>query len=197
MRLITFQPLNILSLLVEDRQTYIPEKNKTLNKPVVFCLKVDENTMRTIFYTAPSMPQTMLVLEVPDEEILDYDYVKWINLICKQPEVETTGKYKEYHINRIEPDWVVRTRVITDSDDPDEVQDEFMNAHFRFLEKLSGYNWYRSNDEEIIKNFWRKNNIAHQYVAKVTHIMSPMHRSVTEEDIDEIISITENIFIKQ
>lgn len=79
MRLITFQPLNVLET-VNKIDIYEPKDKENLGKRL-FCLKLDENTMENIFITAPSMPQVLIELDVDDSRVETLDYLEWVSYL--------------------------------------------------------------------------------------------------------------------
>lgn len=195
MKLITFQPLKVVEALNKNG-IYEPRYSESLGKRV-FCLKLDENTMENIFITAPSMPQVLIELDVDDSRIEVLDYLEWVNYLNGHKKY--TGKYadkvkyREYAIENIKSSDIVRVINISDSDDPDEVQDMFMNAHFDYIEKMSGNQWKRNNDTDMRK-FWESYE-AYTFVGKLTHCMMPL-TPLTDEELEEAHKLIREVYIK-
>lgn len=192
MRLVTFQPMEIYDE-IERNGIYYPPENKMLGKRV-FCLKVDKDTMVHLYHTAPSMPQVMFIMNVPDNRVEEMDYVKWVNTLNGKPTEDGDSKYREYCIKYIEKQDIEETQIISNSSDANEVQDAFMNKHYRSLEKESGYRWYRLADRGI-DWFWDSVESV-EYIRMVTHAMMPEACALTEEHMDFLVERTKEIFIK-
>lgn len=191
MKLITFQSIKVLDI-IEENGVYYPPDYSQYGK-YIFCLALDERVMETLYYTSPSMPQTMLILDVSDERVKEQDYINWINELCGLTTEKVESNYKEYLLNYIKQEDIIDKLVITTDPDPDIVQDKFMNTHYPILEELSGHKWYRLADKEILE-FWETSRAA-RYVYDVTHVMSPMDRPVTIQDVDNVVKDTKNIFM--
>lgn len=195
MRLITFQPLKVLEV-VNKTGVYEPKYTENLGKRV-FCLKLDENTMENIFITAPSMPQVLIELDVDDSRVETLDYLEWVNYLNGHKKY--TGKYvdrvkyKEYAIGSIKSEDIVRVITISESDNLDKIQDEFMDTHFDYIEKLSGHQWRRNNDDSM-KRFWTSPE-AYTFVSKITHCMMPL-TPLTDEELEEAHKLIREVYIK-
>ena len=195
MKLITFQPLSVIETISKEG-IYEPKYKDNLGKRV-FCLKLDENTMENIFITAPSMPQVLIELNVDDSRVETLDYLEWVNYLNGHKKY--TGKYvnkvkyKEYAIENIKSSDIVKVINISDSDDPDRVQDIFMDTHFDYIEKLSGYQWKRNNDISM-KRFWASHE-AYTFVDKITHCMAPLS-PLKDEELEEAHKLIREIYIK-
>ena len=193
MKLITFQPLKVLET-VNKFGEYIPEKNDRLGDRV-FCLKLDENTMENIFITAPSMPQILIELDVDDSRIEVLDYLEWVNYLNGHRKY--TGKYankvkyREYAIKSIKSSDIVRVIQVSDSDDPDIVQDKFMDSHFDYIEKLSGYTWKRNGDKHMRK--WWNTAEAYDFVQKITRCMMPI-TPLTDCELEEAHRLIREVY---
>lgn len=193
MKLITFQPLKVLDTITKNGE-YIPKTDDRLGSRV-FCLKLDENTMENIFITAPSMPQILIELEVDDSRVEILDYLEWVNYLNGHRRY--TGKYankvkyREYAIKSIKSSDIVRVIHVSDSDDPDIVQDKFMDSHFDYIEKLSGYTWKRNNDASMAK--WWGTYDAYKFVEKITHCMMPM-TPLTDNELEEAHMLIREIY---
>lgn len=187
MRLLTFQPKSVLDAINGEAGCYTATREDTCFKGNIFCIKVDENTMENIFITAPSMPQVLIEFEVDDSEVEVTDYIEWVNYINDHKRAYTgkyanITKYKEYAVSTIRKENVVYTEVVSDSDDADEVQDAFMDKHFKRYEELSGKKWKRNRDLDS-SGFWETYE-AFEFVTKVTQCMMP-RETLTEKDVDE------------
>jgi len=192
MRLVTFQPMIVYDE-IEKKGVYYPPENKRLGKRV-FCLKVDKDTMLHLYHTAPTMPQVMFIMNVPDNRVEEIDYVKWVNTLNDKPVEDRESKYREYCLKYIEKQDIEEIQVISNSSDPDEVQDAFMDKHYRSLERESGYRWYRSADSGLAW-FWESRE-AVDFVRMVAHAMIPEDCALTEEHMDALIEKIKTIFIK-
>ena len=196
MRLITFQPLKVLDEISKDG-IYVP-RNKVVGDKV-FCIKLDENTMENIFITAPSMPQVLLELEVEDSDVETIDYIEWVNYINHHRPRYTgkyanTAKYKEYALKCIKSKHVAKSVIICNSNDPDKVQDEFMEKHYDYIESLSGHKWKRSGDASM-RRFWASPE-AYNFVNKIAHCMMPL-TTLTEDELDEAHALVRKTFIER
>lgn len=195
MKLITFQPLKVIDT-INKNGIYEPKDKENLGKRV-FCLKLDENTMENIFITAPSMPQVLIELDVDDSRVETLDYLEWVNYLNGHKKY--TGKYvnkvkyKEYAIANIKSSDIVRVVNISDSDDPDKVQDEFMDTHFEYIEKLSGHQWKRNNDASM-RRFWGSPE-AYTFVNKIAHCMMPL-TPLKDEELEEAHKLIREVYIK-
>lgn len=193
MKLITFQPLKVLEE-VSKTGIYEPEYKENLGKRV-FCLKLDENTMENIFITAPSMPQVLIELNVDDSRVETLDYLEWVNYLNGHRKY--TGKYvnkikyKEYAIENIKSSDIVKVINISNSDDPDKVQDMFMDAHFEYIEKLSGYQWKRNKDASM-RRFWTSPE-AYTFVNKITQCMMPL-TPLTDKELEEAHKLIKEVY---
>ena len=195
MKLITFQPLKVLET-INKTGVYEPKDKDDIGKRV-FCLKLDENTMENIFITAPSMPQVLIELDIDDSRVETLDYLEWVNYLNGHKKY--TGKYankvkyKEYAIGSIKSSDIVKVINISDSDDPDIVQDMFMNIHFDYIEKLSGNQWRRNNDI-YMRGFWASPE-AYTFVNKISHCMMPL-TPLTDEELEEAHKLIREVYIK-
>lgn len=195
MKLITFQPLKVLDT-VSKYGEYTPDLNDRLGRRV-FCLKLDENTMENIFMTAPSMPQILIEIDVDDSRVETLDYLEWVNYLNGHRKY--TGKYankvkyKEYAIENIKSSDIVKVINISNSDDPDKVQDMFMDAHFEYIEKLSGHQWRRNNDASM-RRFWGSPE-AYTFVNKIAHCMMPL-TPLKDEELEEAHKLIREVYIK-
>lgn len=194
MKIITFQPLKVLEKLQQDG-VYEPEYNERLGQRV-FCLKLDENTMENVFMTAPSMPQVFIEFEVDSTDVEVLDYLEWVNYLNGHNKYtgkfSSKVKYKEYAVKSIKMLDVLSTGIISKSDDPDKVQDDFMDYHFTHLENLSGHNWYRNNDKHMEK-FWQSFE-ALNFVNKITHCMMPITK-LTDSELEEAHQLIRKIYM--
>lgn len=194
MKLITFQPLKVLET-VNNSGEYIPEDKEFIGRRV-FCLKLDENTMENMFITAPSMPQVLIELDVDDSRVEILDYLEWVNYLNGHRKY--TGKYaekvkyKEYALSSIKSSDIVRVIHVSDSDNPDVVQDAFMDRHFEYIEKLSGYKWKRNNDLSMKK--WWGTADSYNFVQKITHCMMPQ-KTLTDKELEEAHRLIRETFI--
>lgn len=195
MRLITFQPLKVLET-VSKTGVYVPKDKEDIGKRV-FCLKLDENTMENIFITAPSMPQVLIELDVDDSRVETLDYLEWVNYLNGHKKYTgkyvNKAKYKEYAIGSIKLSDIVKVIKISDSDNPDIVQDMFMNIHFDYIEKLSGNQWRRNNDIHM-RRFWASPE-AYTFVNKIAHCMMPL-TPLTVEELEEAHKLIREVYIK-
>ena len=195
MKLITFQPLSVIETISKEG-IYEPKYKDNLGKRV-FCLKLDENTMENIFITAPSMPQVLIELNVDDSRVETLDYLEWVNYLNGHKKY--TGKYvnkvkyKEYAIENIKSSDIVKVINISDSDDPDRVQDMFMDTHFDYIEKLSGYQWKRNSDISM-KRFWASPE-SYTFIDKITHCMAPLS-PLKDEELEEVHKLIREVYIK-
>lgn len=188
MRFITFQPWKVVESL-DSTGIYNAPKNKKL-KDKIYCLKVDENTMGRIFMCAPSMPQVAIIFETDDYEELDS--VAWVNEISLGLKIDSTSKYKEYTVNKISKDEVLEYITISKSEDPDEVQDDFMDTHFKELEKLSGHKWYRLCEREDLVGSAEADELMFHI-----HLCMMPFMPVTEKDYDKWAELIRRNFIKK
>ena len=101
-------------------------------------------------------------------------------------------KYKEYTFDKINKSEVLEIINISDSDDPDEVQDDFMDTHFRELERLSGHKWYRLCDRDDLVGSCESLELM-RYI----HLCMMPYREVTEKDYDTWAEIIRKLFIKK
>lgn len=195
MKLITFQPLKVLEE-VSKTGIYEPEYKENLGKRV-FCLKLDENTMENIFITAPSMPQVLIELDIDDSKVEVLDYLEWVNYLNGHKKY--TGKYankvkyKEYAVKSIKSSDIVRVINISSSDDPDKVQDMFIDTHFDYIEKLSGHQWKRNKDVSM-RRFWNSHE-AYNFVNKISHCMVPL-TPLTDSELEEAHKLIREVYIK-
>ena len=192
MKLVTFQPMEVYDE-IERNGIYYPPENKKLGKRV-FCLKVDKDTMVHLYHTSPSMPQVMFIMNVPDNRVEEIDYVKWVNTLNGKPTEDRDSKYREYCLEYIDKQDIEEIQVISNSSDANEVQNAYMNRHYRSLEKESGYKWYRLADSGI-DWFWDSVE-SRDYVKRITHVMMPVVCPLTEEYMDSVVEKTKEIFIK-
>lgn len=141
MRLVTFQPKSVLSVLYSNG-IYIANSVYDVIGERVFCLKVDENLMENIYMVSPSVPQVAIEFEADAEAI---DYVGWVNYLNGHAKTYVDSKcgYNEYVVHEIRVDQVKRVIEISNSDDIDTVWNDFLDYKFEDYEKLSGYHWTR------------------------------------------------------
>lgn len=195
MRLITFQPLSVIQTI--NQEGFYESKYKDNLGKRIFCLKLDENTMENIFITAPSMPQVLIELNVDDSRVETLDYLEWVNYLNGHKKY--TGKYvnkvkyKEYAIENIKSSDIVKVINISDSDDPDRVQDVFMDTHFYYIEKLSGHQWKRNSDISM-KRFWASPE-SYTFIDKITHCMAPLS-PLKDEELEEVHKLIREVYIK-
>lgn len=189
MRLITFQPLHVLDT-INKQGVYKAPFNSQTGSNKIYCLQVNENTMERIFTCAPSMPQVGIIFETDDYEELDS--IAWVNELFLNIKTNKTSKYKEYTVGSIKQSQIIKTIDISDSDNPDEVQDKFMDKHFKEFEKLSGHKWYRVCDREDIIG----TDDAKIFFEYIQLCMMP-YREVTEEDYDKWLDIIRKLYIKK
>lgn len=185
---VTFQPISTLNS-IENKGICLGSDGNRLNNKI-YCLALNEFTMERLFICAPSMPQVMIIFETDKFE--EIDSIAWVNRLFLGKETLSTSKYKEYTVDSIKNTDVIKTRIISDSKDPDEVQDKFVNTHYGSIAKLSGKKWYRLGD---IPNFWNKPH-AFMVVEKITSCMIP-HKEITEENYDEAIELVRKYFIRE
>ena len=102
-------------------------------------------------------------------------------------------KYKEYAIENIKSSDIVKVINISDSDDPDRVQDMFMDTHFDYIEKLSGYQWKRNSDISM-KRFWASPE-SYTFIDKITHCMAPLS-PLKDEELEEVHKLIREVYIK-
>lgn len=191
MKLVTFQPKEVYDTLLKNNKIYVPKYNERLGQNV-FCIKFDENSMENVYLTAPSMPQIMLILDIDDKRVEEIDYIQWVNKL-NGFYTEENSEYKEYKIKEIRPEDVIFVEIISESDDVNKVQDDFMDKHLFKLEKMSGKQWYRANDEDFVK-FWSTPQ-AIKYVNTLGHCMMPQ-KILTEKDLKKAHRLVREIFIK-
>ena len=190
MKLITFQPLKVKNI-INKQGVYYPPDNDLIGKSI-FCLKLDKDTMETVYMTAPSMPQIMLTLEVEDSRVTEIDYIQWVNQLNGLKGTKNLSKYKEYCIDYIKSEDIISKQVISKSNNPDIVQTDFMNTHFNELEILSGYEWFRAADEDFA-DFWGTDK-SFELIARIQHCMMPTITPLTEIFVDETRDLLRKIF---
>lgn len=185
MKFITFQPKCVADIL-SSVGVYNAPKNEILMSKI-FCLKVDSDTMERLFMCAPSMPQIAIIFET--EEYAELDSVTWVNKLSLGLDLKLNTKYKEYLVDRIYNSSVIEVIDISNSDDPIEVQNDFMNTHFKELEQLSGHRWHRLCDREDLFGTAKAEWLLHY----VSLCMMP-YREVTEKDFDRFAEIIREEF---
>ncbi|MBO5388700.1 MAG: hypothetical protein J6A59_11270 [Lachnospiraceae bacterium] len=188
MRFITFQPKLVVDELNKNG-IYTPQDNEHFGRRI-FALKIDKNIMERVFMCAPSMPQVAIIFEA--DNFVELDSVAWVNELHLGIHNKTDTKYKEYTFDKINKSDVLEIINISDSDDPDEVQDDFMDTHFRELEKLSGHKWYRLCDREDLVGSCESLELM-RYI----HLCMMPYREVTEKDYDTWAEIIRKLFIKK
>ena len=190
-KFITFQPQKVADTLNEKEVYTAPFNSQLLGKEnKIFCLRVDEHTIERIFLCAPSMPQVAILFETDKFE--EIDSIEWVNKIFLGIDKKINSKYKEYTVDKIEKKDVISIDTISFSDNPDVVQDDFMNEHFKELEKLSEHKWYRLADRD---DFW-KSPKAIEFVEQMSLCMMP-YRELTEKDYDKAVNLVRDNFIKR
>lgn len=187
MKFITFQPKSVLDTLNKDGVYNAPSNEVLKNK--IYALKLDEHTMERIFTCAPSMPQIAIVFNSEDFE--EIDSVAWVNELNLGITESLNTKYKEYIFDKIELSSVESTINISDSEDPDEVQDDFMDYHFKSIQKLSGYSWYRLCD--VVDSLTEEESSELMYYVELC--MMPF-MPVTEADYDIWLDLIRKHFIR-
>lgn len=177
MKLVTFQPTKVYETL-KARGHYRPEDCGY--GPYVYCLSLGAKTMQQLYHTSPTMPQMLMVLDVPVSRVRLVDYVSWHNQASGLPVAPPTYKHCECRLDYLLLSDVIDTQMISASDDADEVQDAFMATHYPVIEQASGYEWYKLDDmpEECIS--------AAEYntcILAMIQILSPVINPITDEEV--------------
>lgn len=176
MKLVTFQPIKVWKQL-EAGNTYYPPADGMYG-PYVFCLALNEQTMQSLYHTSPTMPQMLLVLDVPVIRISRIDCVQWVNSLNGFPARKPTYKHCEYTIKYLSKSDVVDTQLVSKSNSPDIVQDAFLDMHFPVIEEASGYRWRRFAD-------MGDTDFDHCLKA-IMRVMYPFGAELTDEEVDKV-----------
>lgn len=187
MKFITFQPKNVEYELSKNGAYNAPKNETLMNK--IFALKLDGNIMERIYMCAPSMPQIGIIFE--SDDYAELDSVEWVNKLHVGIDKKLNTKYKEYTLDKIESEKVIKIINISDSNDPDEVQDDFMDKHFMQLEKLSGYKWDRICDRPDLAGTYEANKLC----MNMMRIMTPFEE-VTEQEFDDTAELLRTLYRK-
>lgn len=177
MRLVTFQPTKVYETLRANGR-YRPEDCGY--GPYVYCLSLGEKTMQQLFHTAPTMPQMLLLLEVPVSRVHLVDYVSWHNWASGLPVAPPTYKHCECTLDYLLLSDIINTQMISTSDNADVVQDAFLDTHYPVIEQASGYEWYKLNDvsEEDIPTVEYN-----AFIMTMMQILSPVNNPITDEEV--------------
>lgn len=180
---ITFQAKEVLEEL-QINQVYYPTKSDFKK---VFALSLDETFALRKIMCAPHMPQVAIVFQTDSyEEVCSID---WCNKVFLGLDTNLNSPYKEYLIDSIDIKDVIETKIVSESDDPDEVQDDFLNWNIRKYTKLSGYRWKRFEQMQEEVSSYERNKL----LLQVTLCMMPV-RELTVEDYDTWASLIISLF---
>lgn len=204
MKFITFQPLKAYRRLSRGL-VYESIPVDYINFDRIFAIKLDENTRERLFCVAPSMPQVAIIFETENYE--EKDSINFTNTMlehyCHLLQYKPiNSKYKEYIFDKILPEEVEEMIILSESDNEDEVQDDFINTDkLDFLDELSGRDW---NKIRNIKNpidifHTEKNNM--EYLKLMNQCMAPWlmpkPKMLTEQQMDKFYSLVRKYFIKK
>ena len=155
-------------------------------------MKVDEKTRERLFFIAPSMPQIGIIFESNDFEIVS-SVEHENNLFLGVPYVyNENSKYKEYIVKSIKKDQVKEIFTISESNDPDTVQDDFQDFDFQRFEKISDKTWKKF---EITENIFGNYENARDFVEALTICIIPTLGPVSEKDYDNAVNLIYKYFV--
>jgi len=191
MKLCTFQPLKVLRAL-EGGKTYRQKEDDLFDK--IFTIPFDENARKRAFVLDLSMPQVLLYLDVPDECCRAIDNTTSINKSFFGSSKQLNCGYSDYLLSEIRPEWLTNYQIISESENPDSVQDAFFDTKFPELESVSGKRWLTASPDDIDTLLDKVGEFEYeQLMHSIMNYLQPVVPHDSHE-LERVLELVENAF---